>query len=105
MPILIGGRGERMLHVVAQYADAWNMISAKLDDPVATFATKNERLDRACAAIDRDPDEVERTVAFDASEISLADGFVAGGAQHLIVGLAHPFDLVPAVTLLERFGR
>jgi F420-dependent oxidoreductase-like protein len=58
LPILIGGRGEKvMLSIVAQYADEWN-IGARPDD--ATHVSKV--LDEHCERIGRDPQSIRRTV-------------------------------------------
>ena len=43
LPILIGGNGDRMMHVVARHADEWNMWS--LPD---AFAERSAALDAAC---------------------------------------------------------
>jgi F420-dependent oxidoreductase-like protein len=53
LPLLIGGKGDRMLRITARYADAWNMWS--LPD---TLAERRGVLDQACEAIDRDPAEI-----------------------------------------------
>jgi F420-dependent oxidoreductase-like protein len=50
LPILIGGKGDRMLGVVARYADEWNMWG--LADTIAERAAV---LARRCDAIGRDP--------------------------------------------------
>jgi len=58
LPILIGGRGEKvMLGIVARYADAWN-IGAQ---PEAA-AEVNRVLDEHCERIGRDPKTILRTV-------------------------------------------
>lgn len=56
LPLLVGGKGDRMLRITARYADAWNMWA--LPD---TFAERSGALDRACAALDRDPATIERS--------------------------------------------
>ena len=56
LPILIGGTGDRMMHVVARHADEWNMWSLP-----AAFAERSGALDAACAAIDRDPATIRRS--------------------------------------------
>jgi len=56
LPILIGGKGDRMLGVVARHADEWNMWS----DP-QQFAARSAILDQRCAVIDRDPATIRRS--------------------------------------------
>jgi len=56
LPILIGGTGDRMMHVVARHADEWNMWSL----PNA-FAERSAALDAACSKIDRDPTTIARS--------------------------------------------
>lgn len=56
LPVLIGAKGDRMMRVVARYADEWNMWS----DPT-TFKERADALDAACAAIDRDPATIARS--------------------------------------------
>lgn len=59
IPILIGGRGPRMLRLTAQFADAWN--TAWLGDP-GQLAERRAALDAACAEFGRDPATLETTV-------------------------------------------
>ena len=56
LPLLIGGKGDRMLGVVARHADAWNMWG--LADVIAE---RGAVLDQRCEAIDRDPATIERS--------------------------------------------
>jgi F420-dependent oxidoreductase-like protein len=53
LPLLIGGKGDRMLGVVARHADQWNMWS----DPAA-LAERRSVLDAHCERIGRDPAEI-----------------------------------------------
>lgn len=97
LPILIGGGGERVtLRLVAEHATMWNSFG-----PPAAYAHKSAVLDEWCVRAGRDPSEVERTVLIDAEDVGRLDEYVAVGAEHVIVGLAHPFDLTPALALLE----
>jgi probable F420-dependent oxidoreductase len=92
LPVLIGGSGPKVtLRLVAEYADMWNSFG-----PPADYAVQNAALDEWCARLGRDPGEIERTVLLDVPEEAqdLA-GFVEAGAQHVILGCAHPFDLGP----------
>lgn len=57
-PIMIAGRGkDRTLGLVARYADAWNVIASPAEGP--DFLA---RLRERCAAVGRDPSEIETTV-------------------------------------------
>jgi alkanesulfonate monooxygenase SsuD/methylene tetrahydromethanopterin reductase-like flavin-dependent oxidoreductase (luciferase family) len=57
LPILIGGKGEkRMLRIVAEYADLWNTWGTP-----DLIAHKSAVLDEHCAAVGRDPKEIDRT--------------------------------------------
>ena len=56
LPILIGGKGDRMMGVIARYADEWNMWGLAPD-----IAERSAVLDQRCAAIDRDPTTVRRS--------------------------------------------
>jgi F420-dependent oxidoreductase-like protein len=56
LPLLIGGKGDRMLGLVARWADAWNMWSLP-----ATIAERSAVLDRACERIGRDPAAIARS--------------------------------------------
>jgi F420-dependent oxidoreductase-like protein len=111
VPIMVGGGGERKtLRLVAQYADACNVFGS----PEA-IARKYAILDAHCAAVGRDPKEIERSTL---QNVRLAlDGAGAGeapnqvvnrfgeladaGAQHVIVELHAVHD----PDRLELFGR
>jgi F420-dependent oxidoreductase-like protein len=90
-PITIGGGGEkRTLRAVARYAQRWNIPST---DP-ATLAHKREVLAEHCAAIGRDPAEIDITVqvGYDATTgpAALAEACAAlgeAGCNLAIVGL------------------
>jgi F420-dependent oxidoreductase-like protein len=61
LPILIGGTGEqKTLRTVARYADAWNAFVDDLDYLQEVSAL----LDKYCVEIGRDPNEIERTLAW-----------------------------------------
>jgi alkanesulfonate monooxygenase SsuD/methylene tetrahydromethanopterin reductase-like flavin-dependent oxidoreductase (luciferase family) len=74
LPILVGGKGDRMLRLVARQADEWNMWSL----PPA-IAERMEVLDRACERIERDPAEIRRStqaVVLVTDDRAEADAFV-----------------------------
>ena len=89
LPILIGGGGEKVtLRLVAEHADAWNSFG-----PVDNFAHKNRVLDDWCAKVGRDPASIERTVAVGPNDAGDWAKYVDAGADHIIVGLGHPFPM------------
>jgi alkanesulfonate monooxygenase SsuD/methylene tetrahydromethanopterin reductase-like flavin-dependent oxidoreductase (luciferase family) len=111
VPIMVGGGGERKtLRLVAQYADACNVFGS----PEA-IARKYSILDAHCAAVGRDPSEIERSTLQD---VRLAGDRAAGsnetpdqvverlgeladaGAEHAIVDL----KAVHEPARLERFA-
>ena len=57
MPLTLGAHGPRMLRFVARYADRWNSYGTTEE-----IRERNERLDAACAAIGRDPEEIIRSL-------------------------------------------
>jgi len=56
LPLLIGGKGDRMMGVVARHADEWNMWGL-----APAIAERAAVLDRRCEQIGRDPSEVRRS--------------------------------------------
>jgi alkanesulfonate monooxygenase SsuD/methylene tetrahydromethanopterin reductase-like flavin-dependent oxidoreductase (luciferase family) len=59
LPRLAGGRGDRLLDVVAGHAEAWNTVWSWTFD---AWSERSATLDRACEAIGRDPAEVSRSL-------------------------------------------
>jgi len=93
-PFVIGGGGEQLtLRVTAQYADIWNFPGG----PVETFEHKNAVLDEHCRAIGRDPAQIERSVQVMvdpdnlAASRSMAEGYIAAGATHVILNFRAPY--------------
>jgi probable F420-dependent oxidoreductase len=87
LPILIGGGGERVtLRLVAQHADMWHGFG-----DAAVFRHKNAVLEEHCAAVGRDPAEIERTWAFPRGDadtmLAGAEELRAAGVTHLIAGI------------------
>jgi alkanesulfonate monooxygenase SsuD/methylene tetrahydromethanopterin reductase-like flavin-dependent oxidoreductase (luciferase family) len=64
-PIMIGTTGARMLRLVAQYADAWNVFFSETGsgNRVARIPALQTAVDAACNAEGRDPAAIERTAA------------------------------------------
>lgn len=110
VPIMVGGGGEkRTLRLVAQYADACNVFGTP-----EGIARKYAILDAHCAAVGRDPNEIERstlqnvrlqvdgTSGETASQVVDRFGDLGdAGAQHVIVEIKS----VHEPNRLEIFGR
>jgi probable F420-dependent oxidoreductase len=99
IPILIGGSGEKKaLRIVASQADAWNTFG-----PIDNFKRKADILRDWCSHVGRDPAEIEKTVLIQTfgsadalgRELKSIESYVEAGADHLILGIGHPFDLGP----------
>ena len=58
-PIFVGGKGDRLLRLVAELADGWNTCWAWTPDD---YRGRLDVLDRACEAVGRDPSSVRRTL-------------------------------------------
>ena len=58
IPVIIGGKGPRVLEVVARHADEWNCGGSR---PPADVRAKTEMLVAACRRIDRDPRTIRRS--------------------------------------------
>ncbi len=123
LPLLIGGKGDRMLGVVARHADEWNMWSLP-----ETQAERAAALARRCEAIGRDPAEIRCAVnvglAWDDDSLRQQFGgiaefvrpgvlggsdqevvdrigtYVEAGADQVNIAVRAPFDL----DALERFA-
>lgn len=90
-PILIGSNGDRLVHTVAKYADAWNSDWQQSPEDYAPLFAK---LDAACDAIERPRESLIRTgsVRFtaDTSSEDVQRYLHAArdlGLKHLVIGL------------------
>ena len=108
IPILIGGAGERRtLKVVAEHADLWHAFGDE-----ETLRHKSIVLNEHCAAIGRDPAEIERSTGTSVRGLGVGDPetaerFVALGFSTFIVAISPPdLDDAPVRALLAwRDGR
>lgn len=97
LPIMIGASGEKVaLRIVAQHADAWNTFGTP-----EVYATKNRVLTEWCAEVSRDPGEIERTVlVMGDDQVARWQEYAEAGAEHILIGVGHPFDMAPVERLL-----
>jgi len=108
-PIVIGGSGEQLtLRIVAQYADIWNFGGGDVE----TFQHKIGVLHEHCAAVGRDPEQIELSVQarvnYDdlPATVATLQPLVDAGATHLILMLAYPYpDGIVARLADEVVGR
>lgn len=92
-PIVVGGRANATLRVVAEHADVWNIPGGDIDDAVSRSAL----LDRLCVEIGRDPNSITRSMALPVSysqprqtRDAIADA-VNAGFGHLVLMLPSPY--------------
>ena len=80
LPILVGGGGEkRTLRIVANYASMWST-----SGDAETLQWKSQELDRHCADVGRNPNEIERTAyvtAVDPAHTSTPSGSSASATS------------------------
>ncbi|WUJ71170.1 LLM class flavin-dependent oxidoreductase [Kribbella soli] len=95
-PLLIGGWGNRMLRLVAEYADMWN-ISGPPHTDFDTLADRVRRLDAECDRIGRDPATLSRSlqqiVSYDdpAGTRAIVQRAVGLGFDHIVLSLPRPY--------------
>jgi F420-dependent oxidoreductase-like protein len=101
LPLLIGGKGNRMMGVVARHADEWNMWG--LADAIAE---RSAVLEQRCEAIGRDPAEIKRSaqaLVLLTDDRAKADQFLAGtGGRAAIAGTTD--DVAAAVSAWRDVG-
>jgi FMNH2-dependent dimethyl sulfone monooxygenase len=94
VPVLVAARRERMLHLTARWADAWNTAwFAAVDDRLRSHLAA---LEAACVAVGRDPAAIRRTVGIRLHEPGTDSGDPTGLAADAN-GLARLFDDLAAV--------
>jgi F420-dependent oxidoreductase-like protein len=101
LPLLIGGKGNRMMGVVARHADEWNMWG--LPDVIAERANV---LDQRCEAIGRDPAAIQRSaqaLVLLTDDQTKAEAFVAGtGGRAAVAGT--PAQIAETVSRWREVG-
>jgi alkanesulfonate monooxygenase SsuD/methylene tetrahydromethanopterin reductase-like flavin-dependent oxidoreductase (luciferase family) len=93
-PFVIGGSGEKLtLRVVAQYASIWNFVGGSVEE----FRHKNGILNQYCAAIGRDPAEIQRSIQWLINYDNPGDAivgmrpYIEAGVTHIIVNVRAPY--------------
>ncbi|MGV9886439.1 LLM class flavin-dependent oxidoreductase [Streptomyces sp. NPDC003395] len=95
-PLLIGGWGTRLLRLVAEHADAWN-IPGPPHHGIEFVAERSRVLDAHCADLGRDPREIERSVqvlvSYDdpAATRETVAALIAAGMNHIVLSLPRPY--------------
>lgn len=92
IPVMIGGGGEKKtLRLVARHADIWHGFGS-----TDTIAHKHEVLDRHCADIGRDPEEIERSAGVSPRRVESAPDYHAIGTRRFTLAFSGPdYDLGP----------
>ncbi len=92
-PILIAGRTARVLRVVAEHADVWNIAGVAVDDA----KTRSGLLDRYCSEIGRQPASITRSfhvpVSYDdpATTRDTVAAAIDAGFNHVVLSLSTPY--------------
>ncbi|MFD0687561.1 LLM class flavin-dependent oxidoreductase [Actinomadura fibrosa] len=95
-PILIGGWGTRLLRLVAEEADIWN-VPGPPHNTVDRIAERSRVLDEHCAAIGRDPRTITRSVQYivsyddPAGDRAVIADLLATGFTHIVLSLRSPY--------------
>ena len=118
-PFVIGGSGEQLtLRVAARYANVWNFtataaaVGSARGPDVETYRHKVSVLHEHCAAIGRDPKQIELSVQTPVNyddlpkTVAALRSLVEAGATHLVLMLTYPYpDGVVARLADEVVGR
>ena len=94
-PVLVGGTGTRLLRLVAEQADIWN-IPGPPHASLEFVAERSHVLDGHCADIGRDPAEITRSVQMvitaddPASVRAMITSLVGAGFGHIVLGVRPP---------------
>jgi alkanesulfonate monooxygenase SsuD/methylene tetrahydromethanopterin reductase-like flavin-dependent oxidoreductase (luciferase family) len=93
-PLVIGGKGDRTLRIVARYADAWNYVG-----PFEGFPDAVARLRATCERVGRDLGTLRLTAQFPANEGSgeqlreTVQQYQEAGAQELMATISPPYTV------------
>ncbi|MFG2947859.1 LLM class flavin-dependent oxidoreductase [Streptomyces adustus] len=105
-PLLIGGWGTRLLRLVAEEADIWNIPGPPHHSPEHVTA-RMRVLDGHCAAVGRDPRTLVRSVQYlvshdePAADRKAVTELVTAGFTHIVLGLRGPYPPRAARRLVD----
>ncbi len=94
-PVLIGGTGTRMLRLVAEHADIWN-VPGPPHGSLDFIAGRSQVLDQQCAVIGRDPAGLIRSVQLilqaddPAAARQTVAAVIAAGFSHVVMAVRPP---------------
>jgi alkanesulfonate monooxygenase SsuD/methylene tetrahydromethanopterin reductase-like flavin-dependent oxidoreductase (luciferase family) len=97
-PLLVGGWGNRLLRLVAERADVWN-VPGPPHNNVAFVAERNQVLDARCADLGRNPREIGRSVQIIVSYDDVAAtremvlDLIDAGMNHIVLSLRPPYPV------------
>ena len=87
MPILIGGRGEKVtLKLVAQHAQMWHAFAEEVDE----YRHKVAVLAEHCANVGRDPSTIEHVIGSLGDTLALADDLADAGVSEITIRTSGP---------------
>ncbi|MEV6542175.1 LLM class flavin-dependent oxidoreductase [Streptomyces sp. NPDC051665] len=95
-PLLIGGWGTRLLRLVAEHADIWN-VPGPPHNTVEYVAERARVLGAHCAELGRDPGEITRSVqvlvSYDdpAATRETVGRLIGAGMNHIVLSLPRPY--------------
>jgi probable F420-dependent oxidoreductase len=100
IPVLIGGSGKRKtLRIAAEHASTWHA-----EGEVDEYGELAEVLAGHCAAVGRDPSEIEHSWSVEAGEVERAEALADAGIGHVLVkinGSDRGYDLGPVRELVQ----
>jgi alkanesulfonate monooxygenase SsuD/methylene tetrahydromethanopterin reductase-like flavin-dependent oxidoreductase (luciferase family) len=97
-PLLVAGSGNRLLRLVAEQADVWNVPGPPHND-VAFVAQRSRVLDAHCADLGRDPREIGRSVQIIVSYDDVAAtrqtvlDLIDAGMNHIVLAVRTPYPV------------
>lgn len=91
LPIMVGTRGEKMLRLTAELANAWNGWLIREGSTSDAVAPIRQEIDAACREVGRDPATLERTATVMVDLDVPAGGRVIGGSPEEVAASLRSF--------------